>query len=478
MKKFKLTKQHHMKPEFEELDEMISDLFDFLDEDVNLNDIIWNENIDTVLDFQDSDGSFKLFDSYRIPSDAVVDFCYMPTYICTAILMKAYMTGSSNLALKLKKPLSKALEKSCARNLRGHGFEALKQQIEALNIFMKGGLREFIDLHPDVCPKFTEMIGSIAAKFSERVSGGDFIGPWNRSYEKEIRAVNEYFSYRNVFVYGTLMTGECNHGYLKNSLYLGPAALEGHVMYNVGWYPAIVSGEGIVIGEVYDVPNEDMPSIDKLEGEGELYCKKCEMVSVNGKKEFVLFYVYLQDCCGLVRISSWKNEYLWYVSYGSNMLNERLMCYIKGGSYAQSRHREACGDTTPPLLVRTVDIPYAMYFGNSSGSWQDGGVSFLDTTEKGHALGVAYLISRWQFEHISREENCGRDPKPGYGWYEDIIDLGKMDGFEVKTITNRTLRDYNRPCGDYLDTLRKGIRQNWPDMLDGEIEDYLDGCIR
>ena len=53
-----------------------------------------------------------------------------------------------------------------------------------------------------------------------------------------------------------------------------------------------------------------------------------------------------------------------------------------------------------------------------------------------------------------------------------------MDGIEVATLTNAELRAYNEPCDDYLDTLRKGIRENWPGMSEEEIRDYLMGCMR
>ena len=37
-----------------------------------------------------------------------------------------------------------------------------------------------------------------------------------------------------------------------------------------------------------------------------------------------------ETASGLERIASWKDDYVWYVSYGSNMLRERFLCYIKG----------------------------------------------------------------------------------------------------------------------------------------------------
>jgi hypothetical protein len=160
------------------------------------------------------------------------------------------------------------------------------------------------------------------------------------------------------------------------------------------------------------------------------------------------------------------------------MLYERFMCYIEGGSFEGSRLLPEFDDTTPPLEVRAINIPYGMYFAENSGSWQGQGVSFLDTTKRGQALGVAYLITKEQFDHVVYWENAGRRQNKAKGWYEDTITIGEMDGFEVKTITNTDLREYNNPCREYINTLRRGIRENWPEMSDNEIEDYLNSCMR
>ena len=478
MKMLILKKQKHDEPRLVELIGMLSDLLTFFYEDTNFNDKLWNKNFNAILDFQDSDGSFKLFDSYEIPSDTRVEFCWMPTYVCTAILMKAYMTDSSSFTPKEESALLEGLKMSSKKNLRGHGFKAFKGQIESLEIFMKAGLREFLDVHRDFCPEFSEMISKIITK-SKDIEANEEFEPWGESYKSQIKSVNEYFSNRNVFVYGTLMNGETNHHYLENSKFSGMATIEGYEMYSMGGYPAIIDGNSLIMGELYQVPNTDMPSIDMLEGEGSLYIKRCETVTDSkGKSSFAFIYIYNRDCSDLERISAWNREYVWYVSYGSNMLNERFMCYIKGGSFEGSRYRQTCSDTTPPLAVRTFEIPYDMYFGNTSGSWQDCGVSFLDVSKRGKALGVAYLITKDQFRHVCAEENGGRAPEEGYSWYDDIIDLGVMDGFEVKTITNRNLRPYNDPCLEYKKTLIKGIKENWHDMFIRDIKDYLDGCIR
>ena len=53
-----------------------------------------------------------------------------------------------------------------------------------------------------------------------------------------------------------------------------------------------------------------------------------------------------------------------------------------------------------------------------------------------------------------------------------------MDGYEMLTVSNKELRDYNEPCERYLNTLKKGIKENWSKMSEEDIENYLDSCIR
>ena len=474
MNNLKLTRQK--KPNFDELYEMKSALMDFLEEKADCNNTEWMENLNEILDFQDTDDSFKLLSTYEIPSDARVDFCHEPTYICSAILMKAYLTGDSALREKVETPLVQGLEMCTMRNLSGHGYESLQGKIEALKIFMKGGLREYMDLHSESDPLlFTEMILNIMVEFDAREEQEVFKDHWGEDYKEDILKINEYFSTRAVFVYGTLMTGENNHYLLENSRFLKASSIEGYEMYNAGWFPAIIPGKGIIPGELYEVHENDIASIDMLEGEGSLYIRKCETTSDNS---LAYIYEYAQDVSDYKKIDSWK-DYVWYVSYGSNMLYERFICYIEGGQFEGSdSYREPCDDPTPPIEKRAIDIPYDMYFGNTSKSWDFGGVSFLDTSKKGYALGVAYLITKEQFEHVAAQENRGRFPDGSSSWYENIITFGKMDGYELVTVTNDELREYNEPSEGYLNTLKRGIKENWPEMSEEEMDSYLNSCIR
>ena len=56
------------------------------------------------------------------------------------------------------------------------------------------------------------------------------------SYKSKIKHIKKYFSQRLLFLYGTLMTGDVNHHYLKNSTLLVKVIIKGYDMYNAKHY--------------------------------------------------------------------------------------------------------------------------------------------------------------------------------------------------------------------------------------------------
>jgi hypothetical protein len=163
-----------------------------------------------------------------------------------------------------------------------------------------------------------------------------------------------------------------------------------------------------------------------------------------------------------------RSDYVWYASYGSNLLYERFITYIKGGdckfngvSYSGGR------DKSLPKDNRPITIPYKMYYGNKRSSWGNGGVSFLDIEVKGQALGRMYLITRNQLEDIPRQEGRGEN------WYNHSVKLGEQDGIEIITITNKGKRAFHKPSDEYLEVIRRGIKETYLDMDDFDVMKYL-----
>lgn len=70
-----------------------------------------------------------------------------------------------------------------------------------------------------------------------------------------------------VFVYGTLRGGDVRAHHLDGAEYLGTHTLEGYQLFDLGPYPAVVPGEGRVVGELYELATEThLAVLDQIEG--------------------------------------------------------------------------------------------------------------------------------------------------------------------------------------------------------------------
>lgn len=77
---------------------------------------------------------------------------------------------------------------------------------------------------------------------------------------------------QRVFVYGTLLSGEVNHGLLNGAELLGAWRTEPRFcMISLGAYPGVIAGENAIYGEVYGVDEATLAGLDRLEDYPRLY---------------------------------------------------------------------------------------------------------------------------------------------------------------------------------------------------------------
>lgn len=102
-----------------------------------------------------------------------------------------------------------------------------------------------------------------------------------------------------LFVYGTLRScySDINKEFLGNARYMGLGFIRGFDMYLISYYPGIISGSGIVIGEVYEISKYDIAKIDEYEGyngkDDDLYTRiKTSVFFGKNKIELGNVYVY------------------------------------------------------------------------------------------------------------------------------------------------------------------------------------------
>src|SRR5262245_31317708 len=114
-----------------------------------------------------------------------------------------------------------------------------------------------------------------------------------------------------VFVYGTLKRGQRNHHYLHGQVFLGEAATLPHYrLLDSGPYPCLVKDplRGLAVqGEVWEVDDDVLPRLDRLEEVPDLY-HRGEVV-LQGYEVPILTYFYSGDVSGFVDCAGrWPRE--------------------------------------------------------------------------------------------------------------------------------------------------------------------------
>ncbi len=84
-----------------------------------------------------------------------------------------------------------------------------------------------------------------------------------------------------VFVYGSLKKKGGNHGLLTNAVFLGSSTVQHFDMFDYGSFPVIIPGTGTIHVEVYQINNEILKSLDRLEGYPTFYTRE-QVSDLNG----------------------------------------------------------------------------------------------------------------------------------------------------------------------------------------------------
>jgi hypothetical protein len=155
-------------------------------------------------------------------------------------------------------------------------------------------------------------------------------------------------------------------------------------------------------------------------------------------------------------------SYVWYAGYGSNLSEQRFLCYIEGGRPLYgTRFHNGCTDKSPPVHEAPITIHHSLYFALPAGirkteNWGDGGVAFISPhqDQETSTLSRMWKITRAQYEEVKDQE--------GATWYNHEIKLGEEDGIPIYTITNKTiLRNILEPSETYLKTIALGLKETY-----------------
>jgi len=143
----------------------------------------------------------------------------------------------------------------------------------------------------------------------------------------------------NLFVYGTLLKGLVRQSVLRSSRYEGPGLIRAE-LFDLGVFPGLHEGRDAVVGEIYQVDDETINTLDNIEGhrtdrpsesyfirkqvrvrkfaDGETVEAACYLFNQSAPENKIIHGDYRR-----YRIEQ-ESEDQWVLAYGSNMSINRL----------------------------------------------------------------------------------------------------------------------------------------------------------
>lgn len=119
-----------------------------------------------------------------------------------------------------------------------------------------------------------------------------------------------------VFVYGSLLRGECNNRRLVagDAKFVCAARTKPkYKMLSLGAFPGIVAGDNHILGEVFEVDEQTLASLDSLEGHPRFYKRTLDRVTdlTTGEAHWIWIYVLVRSPWGgerIVHSGYWRNR--------------------------------------------------------------------------------------------------------------------------------------------------------------------------
>ena len=113
-----------------------------------------------------------------------------------------------------------------------------------------------------------------------------------------------------LIVYGTLLSGECNHHFCRNAVNITPCTVTGSI-YDTGYgYPAFLpEGKNVIKAELIEIPLKDWEAVDHLEEYPEVYDRQIFPAKLSDGTE-VSGWIYimntLPDMAEVIESGDWK----------------------------------------------------------------------------------------------------------------------------------------------------------------------------
>jgi gamma-glutamylcyclotransferase (GGCT)/AIG2-like uncharacterized protein YtfP len=285
-----------------------------------------------------------------------------------------------------------------------------------------------------------------------------------------------------LFVYGTLRKDYGNHGFLKNAHFVGEAKTQDKfVMHCRGYIPFVSESQAIsqIVGEVYELDDSILASIDHLEGcfpkgdgSGEFeasswYIRKQVPVEFVGYEGHTRVWMYFNEqetqhpiiCSGDYadrELLLNRQDRTWYFAYGSNMDVSRML--DRKAYFTQRKWGVVHGHR---LVFNKISDDYPGY-----------GFANIVPEHGFDSMGVLYEVNADGLAQMDRYEGVR-----GGHYFRTQMMVSRGDGTSVNAIVYlanpNKVKDGLLPTDSYMARLYKGL-----DILGEGGRAYLDQALR
>ena len=284
-----------------------------------------------------------------------------------------------------------------------------------------------------------------------------------------------------LFVYGTLRQNYGNHGFLKNAQFLGEAkTLDKFVMHCRGSIPFVSESQAIshIVGEVYEVDDNNLAAIDQLEGcypkrddSGEFessswYTRKQVAIQFGGDNDAIYIWMYFNEQetqHPIISTGDYKDreamlhrqDRVWYFAYGSNMDVARM---LKRDAHFTRR-------------VKGSVMGYRLLFNKIADSNPGYGFANIVPEPGFEVVGILYEVNNDSLKQLDRYEGVS-----GGHYFRSDMTVSLGGGNSVEAIVYLAhpdkVQDGLLPTEAYMEHLYQGL-----DILGEGGKAYLDQAV-
>ena len=245
---------------------------------------------------------FGFDDPRSMPSDSRVEYFYKPTYLAAAILIQAcclYPEILTDGSLEDMEPYMKGCLTGCTgRYFAGSGYEDYHGMLKTMNLFYGAGLREFLEKHEALCPRFAQVVREILQQLEAAYQNKPVIRGWNQDFTLETEDLlikagvlpeEEPTEEKYYLAYGSNLNITRMQYRCPSAELIGTTWLEDHRLVfrrsGSGFYLSIDEKEySHLPAAVWKISAEDEKSLDRYEGFPRHYRKKSVFVTVKNDR--------------------------------------------------------------------------------------------------------------------------------------------------------------------------------------------------